>query len=178
MPPSEASLETALHRVINKGRPTLWRSSQQRMHGRGEGGKGKDPGFGNLTFSYWILVKKGCFLSFEWVKWNFTNFAPFWKNLFGYPWKNPLFTPPLEKILPTFMSASHTHLCHLRTNVPPDAGDSCHLAVLYVRQRIPACDRLAGPFRGPLAVGVAPHYNRPLAVTEPVPWFATEQPLR
>ena len=43
----------------------------------------------------WILkistIKKGCFLSFEWEKTNFTTF--------GTPWKNPLVSP-LEKILP------------------------------------------------------------------------------
>ena len=40
----------------------------------------------HLDFEIWQfpikrLVKKGCFLSFEWVKWNFTTF--------GHPWKNP-----------------------------------------------------------------------------------------
>ena len=42
--------------------------------------------------------KKGCFLSVEWEKTNFTIFGPPWKK-FG---KNPC-APPLEKILPTPM---------------------------------------------------------------------------
>jgi len=42
--------------------------------------------------------KKGCFLSFEWKKSNFTTFGPALENV----WKNPL-APSLEKILPTPM---------------------------------------------------------------------------
>jgi len=34
------------------------------------------PGFWNLTFSYYIFSKKGCFLSFEREKWNFTACPP------------------------------------------------------------------------------------------------------
>jgi len=49
----------------------------------------------------WILkfsAKKGCFLSFEWEKSNFTTFGSPLKNLGKiHEW------PPLEKILPTPM---------------------------------------------------------------------------
>ena len=41
--------------------------------------------------------KKGCSLSFEWEKTNFTTFGPPWKNL------EKSVVPPLEKILPNPM---------------------------------------------------------------------------
>jgi len=55
-----------------------------------------------------ILAKKGCFLSFEWEKTNFTTFASPWKNFGKIPW-----CPPLEKFLPTPMSAG-TRPCNLK----------------------------------------------------------------
>ena len=38
-----------------------------------------------------LYFKQKCwFFGFEWVKWNFVTFGPFWKNRFGHPpWKNP-----------------------------------------------------------------------------------------
>jgi len=54
--------------------------------GRGGAGGPRRP----LDFEIYI-AKKGCFLSFEWEKTNFTTFVPLEKF-----WKNPL-VPPLEK---------------------------------------------------------------------------------
>jgi len=51
------------------------------------------PTFWNLTFSYYIFSKKGCLLSFEWKKWNFTIFAHPTKIL-DFTWKI-LLLPPL-----------------------------------------------------------------------------------
>jgi len=48
------------------------------------------------------LAKKGCFLSFEWEKANFTTFGPRGKIL-----KNRL-VAPLKKLLPTPMGVART----------------------------------------------------------------------
>ena len=60
-------------------------------HGRRKGGQGDQ---GPLIFEN--CSKKGCFLSFEWEKTNFTTFGLPWKNFGKIPW-----CPSLEKILPT-----------------------------------------------------------------------------
>jgi len=58
--------------------------------------------------SHWILKldifllnfqQKDFFLSFVWVKRNFTTSGPRWKNPFGYPWKNPLLVNPWKNPL-------------------------------------------------------------------------------
>jgi len=43
-----------------------------------------------------FLAKKGGFLSFEWLKLNFTTLAPLGKNFFGYPWKIHYCPTPLK----------------------------------------------------------------------------------
>jgi len=69
-----------------------------------------------------ISIKKGCFLSFEWEKSNFTTFgSPMEKFR-----KNPL-VPPLEKILPTLM-LSGTRPNHRCTPI-------CVAALFYFRRR-------------------------------------------
>ena len=56
------------------------------QHGRRKGGLWP-LWFQNLTFSHQIFSKKGSFLNFEWLKWNFATFSPRCKNHFGYLWK-------------------------------------------------------------------------------------------
>ena len=59
-------------------------------HGRrkGEGGALASIGFRNLTFSYQISSNKACFLSFEWVKRNFTTFGSLEKSFWLHPEKS------------------------------------------------------------------------------------------
>jgi len=40
-----------------------------------------------LTFSHQFFAKKGCFLSFEWLKGNFAAFGPPEKIFLAHPWK-------------------------------------------------------------------------------------------
>jgi len=63
--------------------------------GVGEGVEGAlaPPCILNLIFSYYIFSKKGCLLSFEWKKCNFTIFAHPPKIL-GFTWKILLLPPP------------------------------------------------------------------------------------
>ena len=49
--------------------------------------KGRQGGLGPLDFEN--FTKKGCFLSFEWEKTNFTTFGPPWKNFGKIPWCPP-----------------------------------------------------------------------------------------
>ena len=67
-------------------------------HGNRKGVRGASSprGFWNLTVSYELLSKKGCFVRFEWVKLNFTTFPPLEKS-FWHLWKNPLLPPPWKK---------------------------------------------------------------------------------
>jgi len=51
------------------------------------------PGFWNLTFSYQILSKKGCFLGFEIGKMKLTTFDLSWRNPFCYPEKIHFWSP-------------------------------------------------------------------------------------
>jgi len=77
-----------------------WRTTGLRCMGagRGAGGDLASSGFWNFTFPYEIFSKKGCFLIFEWVKWNFTTFAPLFM---ATPVK--IHYCLLEQILPTPM---------------------------------------------------------------------------
>ena len=81
---------------------TTWTEAVLCAHGRrnGEQGESCPPGFWNLAFFYKIFNKKGCFLTFDWEKWNFTTFpAP--KILLDSLEKSA--TAPLKKSLPTPM---------------------------------------------------------------------------
>jgi len=60
------------------------------------------PGFWNLTFSYETFSKKGCFL----VSSGWNEISPLFGSLGKIHYR-----PPLEKILPTSMTAAHVRLC-------------------------------------------------------------------
>jgi len=64
----------------------LWACDEMRRHRSHE--------FWNFPIT--ILVKKGCFPTFEREKLNFSTLAPPWKNLFGCLWKYPLLPPTGE----------------------------------------------------------------------------------
>jgi len=71
------------------------------------------PGFWNLTFSYWIFSKKGCFC-FEWVEWNFTTFGPPGKIHFCPPWKQSFWHPCMQ-VYNTGKSKRYTALAEIGT---------------------------------------------------------------
>jgi len=72
--------------------------------GVGRGGGACPPGFWNLislvsgfrSLKFDFFSKKRSH-RWEWVKWNLTIVGRTWKNLFGYPRKNPLLPSPWKK---------------------------------------------------------------------------------
>ena len=72
--------------------------------GVGKGGQ-SSPGFWNLTFSHQIFCKKGCCLSFEWWKCNFSTSGHPAKIFLAHPWKIHYWPLPGKKT-----SGVHAHL--------------------------------------------------------------------
>ena len=117
-----------------------------RRKGKGRRVTWRLPAFWNLIFSYYIFNKKGCLLSFEWKKWNFTIFAHSTKIL-GFTWKILLLTPPWIKF-----SDVHVHNVWLIMNSwwtivlwsgttklyigsPSNFGDICPEVFLWLTHR-------------------------------------------
>jgi len=51
------------------------------------------------------------------VKRNFTTFGPFWKNLFGYPWKNSTIGFPGKNLSDTHVAAKGTIMRFVGSNI-------------------------------------------------------------